>query len=312
VLAWRIGDLTKTASELQQLLIQRDESRQPILLCRLALVDAYRGDPEAARNKIINAASQPQPPGIRSEVQFVAGCLALLDGDAEGAWTVLSKVAADLEASGYREPSHPPILPAAIEAATAVGDLLAAEQLCTRLEADSAALHSRFGAAAARRARGLIAQARGDTPTAEACLAGAAEAFDDLGVRLEAAHSYHKLGALLRRHGQRRRARNAFETAQEIYADCGAYGLANLATEELARIPGRAAAHTSELTESERRVAELVSNGMANKDVAQTLHVSVKTVETHLSRVFRKLGAANRTDLARRLAALGAHPIGLP
>jgi DNA-binding NarL/FixJ family response regulator len=55
-----------------------------------------------------------------------------------------------------------------------------------------------------------------------------------------------------------------------------------------------------ELTEAERRVAELVAEGMPNREVAATLFVTVKTVEAALSRVYRKLGIRSRAELARR------------
>jgi DNA-binding NarL/FixJ family response regulator len=56
------------------------------------------------------------------------------------------------------------------------------------------------------------------------------------------------------------------------------------------------------LTASERRVADLAAGGQTNRDIAQTLYVTPKTVEVHLSSAYRKLGIASRRDLARALA----------
>ncbi len=69
---------------------------------------------------------------------------------------------------------------------------------------------------------------------------------------------------------------------------------------ELARIPGRGRA-SSELTETERRVAELVADGLSNKEVAARLFVSVRAVEANLSKVYAKLGVRSRSQLAARL-----------
>ena len=64
----------------------------------------------------------------------------------------------------------------------------------------------------------------------------------------------------------------------------------------------RPSAH-GELTTSERRVAELAIQGRANKEIARALHVTVHTVEAHLTHAYAKLGVHSRTQLARRLSA---------
>jgi DNA-binding NarL/FixJ family response regulator len=62
---------------------------------------------------------------------------------------------------------------------------------------------------------------------------------------------------------------------------------------------------SGELTPAEWRVAELAGDGLANKEIAQALFVSVKTVEGHLSHVYAKLGVRSRAQLARRLSRAG-------
>jgi DNA-binding NarL/FixJ family response regulator len=73
----------------------------------------------------------------------------------------------------------------------------------------------------------------------------------------------------------------------------------------LGRIGGRAASPT-ELTPTERRVAEAVVSGLSNREVAGELFLSVHTVEDNLTRVYRKLAVRSRTELARRLAEEGS------
>ena len=69
---------------------------------------------------------------------------------------------------------------------------------------------------------------------------------------------------------------------------------------ELARISGRRPA-TSDLTTTETRLAALAAEGLSNKEIAAALHISVHTVEAHLTRIYRKLGIHSRAALARRL-----------
>ena len=59
----------------------------------------------------------------------------------------------------------------------------------------------------------------------------------------------------------------------------------------------------SELTPTEQRIAQLVGEGKKNREVADALFISVKTVEANLSRIFHKLGVRSRTELTRRMAA---------
>jgi DNA-binding CsgD family transcriptional regulator len=65
---------------------------------------------------------------------------------------------------------------------------------------------------------------------------------------------------------------------------------------------------TSTLTETERRVAELVGSGRSNQETAAELFMSVKTVEANLTRIYRKLSIRSRTELANRLNTLDSVP----
>ncbi len=66
---------------------------------------------------------------------------------------------------------------------------------------------------------------------------------------------------------------------------------------------------STELTYSERRVASLAAGGWTNKRIARELHITVSTVEQHLTRVYRKTGATRRADLAAALAnTTGGNP----
>ena len=100
---------------------------------------------------------------------------------------------------------------------------------------------------------------------------------------------------------QKRAAREALEGALAIFEELGAPLWAEKARAELRRISGRAPA-PDELTETERRVAELAAGGRTNKQIAAELFMGVSTVEAHLSHVYRKLGV-RRAGLAGWISA---------
>lgn len=110
------------------------------------------------------------------------------------------------------------------------------------------------------------------------------------------------LGSVRRRARQKRAARDALEEALEIFDGLGASLWAQRARDELERISGRRPS-SGALTGMEQRVAALAVQGLANKEIASALYISVHTVEAHLSRAYRKLGIRSRAALARRLPA---------
>ena len=105
------------------------------------------------------------------------------------------------------------------------------------------------------------------------------------------------LGVVRRRARQKRAAREAIGAALAAFETSGADGWAEKARAELGRIGGRT--REQGLTAAELRVAALVAEGQTNKEVAASLFLSEKTVETHLSHVYAKLGVRSRAELAR-------------
>ncbi len=113
---------------------------------------------------------------------------------------------------------------------------------------------------------------------------------------------------MVRRQAQQKsRPREALEQALVVFEELGARLWAEKARAELRRISGRAPA-SEELTETERRVAELAASGRSNKQIAAELFMGVSTVEAHLSRVYRKLGVRSRAGLAGSLALAADTP----
>jgi DNA-binding CsgD family transcriptional regulator len=123
-------------------------------------------------------------------------------------------------------------------------------------------------------------------------------------LRLELARSLLALGRIERRRKARKQSRDALVRARELATKIGHRPLLAQIEQELPRIA--AARSGSELTATERRVAGLIAAGATNRDAAAELFVSVRTVETHVASIYRKLGVRTRAELARKFAAAGA------
>lgn len=125
--------------------------------------------------------------------------------------------------------------------------------------------------------------------------------------RLEHAHALVELGAALRRANQRKEAREPLREGLEIAHRCGAIPLEERARTELAATGARPRkavySGVESLTPSELRVARLAAAGRTNREIAQSLTVTEKTIETHMRHVFQKLDVGRRTELAGALAA---------
>jgi DNA-binding CsgD family transcriptional regulator len=123
--------------------------------------------------------------------------------------------------------------------------------------------------------------------------------------RLEHARALVDLGAALRRANQRTEARERLREAVDLSQAVGAFGLAERANDEIAATGARPRkviqTGLDALTASERRVAHLAATGMSNKEIAQALFVTIKTVEVHLSHAYRKLEISSRAQLDEAL-----------
>jgi DNA-binding NarL/FixJ family response regulator len=125
--------------------------------------------------------------------------------------------------------------------------------------------------------------------------------------RLERAKALLALGAARRRGRAPAAAREPLREALELASACGAPPIADAARSELyaagARPRTDALSGLGALTASERRVVDLAATGETNRDIAQALYVTPKTVEVHLSNAYRKLGIRSRRDLPHALEA---------
>ncbi|MFF8427699.1 AAA family ATPase [Streptomyces sp. NPDC016566] len=182
---------------------------------------------------------------------------------------------------------------------------------------DEAREYAEFGTEAARRwgtprALGIAALARGvlASPAARTDLLAEAAAY--LGrspARADHARAEYELGRALLHHGDERAARRHLRAAADLAGCCGALPLARAARRRLIAAGGRMGVITGSradlLTGAERKVVGLVLLGASNRRIAQQLCVTLRTVETHLTSVYRKLGVKGREQLGTVLRTPG-------
>lgn len=161
-----------------------------------------------------------------------------------------------------------------------------------------------------QRALAFALRARGmNAPGAEGLtdLARSVELLAGGPARLELAHAQAELGSAQRRRGMLRAARETLRQAQRLAQQLGACALAARVREELlsaGALPRRDAQFgVASRTGSERRVAALAATGWSNGAIARELFVTRRTVETHLTHTYRKLGIRSRSELGRLLQA---------
>jgi DNA-binding CsgD family transcriptional regulator len=183
------------------------------------------------------------------------------------------------------------------------------------LAADELAVARRWGdpqtIGAALRVLGLVEGGTAGT----GLLREAVEVLAGSDARLEHARALVDLGAALRRANRRTEARERLREGVDLALRMGAFGLAERANEEIAATGARPRrvlrTGLDALTASERRVAQLAADGMTNKEIAQALYITMKTVEVHLSHAYRKLEISSRGQLDKALltAAPGPTPV---
>jgi DNA-binding CsgD family transcriptional regulator len=188
---------------------------------------------------------------------------------------------------------------AAVDALVAMGDREQARQYARehRQAAES------WGT---RSAIGVAVHAEGVASQDEALLEHAIDLLSATPALLATARALVDLGGARRRAGRRKEAREPLREGLELARQCGATALVETAHAELVTAGARPRrlqfSGLESLTASERRVATMAAEGMSNKEIAQALFVTVKTVETHLSRVYSKLDIGSRGELAQALA----------
>jgi len=234
--------------------------------------------------------------GVLAQVKMAAG-----NGDAAVRELVAAGGGPDLSALGAS--MRPAWYDVLTEAELKRNRLADADSWAARAEEAAAGLGltGRHGYAALARAR--VLRASGAHAAAADYAVRAAELFAASGIRLLEGRARGRAGAAALDAGDEGRANRELTRAKLLFAACGAHGFHQRALTELRRLGARKPRRRAEvgLTDREQEIAVLVGGGMTNRQIADRLRLSTKTVETHLGRVFRKLDVSSRTAVAARL-----------
>jgi DNA-binding CsgD family transcriptional regulator len=309
-LLWR-GDLTEAETESREALALADTWGATARFAGHAtafLADALmeQGRLDDAVASLARAESLPES-APRLYLRDSSSRLRILRGDLAGGVAELLDAGRSAESVGSRNPALIAWRSPAALALLQLGERDQARQLA----AEELELARAWGApravGAALRVSGLAAGGKRGL----ALLEQAVDALRDSPAKLEHAKARVEFGAALRRAGQRVRSREHLRRAAELASICSAAALAERAETELLATGARprriALSGVESLTPSERRVAEMAAQGPSNREIAQALFVTQRTVEVHLTSVYRKLDISSRSQLE---AALGSETSG--
>ncbi len=259
-----------------------------------------RGELEEATRVIehVAASEVDEPPTYQmARWEALRARLRILAGESERGLAELLETGERLEALGVLNPSYVPWRSQAALVLAGQGERGEATRLVEQELGVARAWQAPRALGAALRAAGLVAEGDGSIDL----LRESVEVLAGSPIRLELAKSLTELGAALRRGNARADAREHLREGLELAERCGAAPLAERARTELLATGARPRrvmrTGVDSLTPSEHRVAGMAAGGQTNREIAQALFVTPKTVEMHLSHVYRKLGIRSRSQL---------------
>ncbi len=273
----------------------------------LAMVAAHRGDLEPARHAATTDLADAEATGdwwSITSLTALLGFLAWSEGDAAQAVAHLSRSWQVREQIALREPGRFRHLGDHLEALVALDRLDEATMVVEVAEARARRLHRPSALNATLRGKGLLLAARGDRSGSELAFAEALAVLDRVALPFEVARTQLAQGQALRRAKAKRAARECLTEAERAFTALGAHRWAARAADELSRV-GLRAASPLHLTETEELIAGLAASGASTKAIAATAFLSPRTVESNLTRIYRKLGVTSRAELAALVAKRG-------
>jgi DNA-binding CsgD family transcriptional regulator len=266
----------------------------------IALVAAHLGELEHAREvtqEWAEVAGKQAP--LLAGPAAVLGLVDVWAGDAAPAAASFAIAEEKATKLGWREPNMRWWRADYAEALLELGGVNEAVRLLDAWEADAVRVSRDWVLAQVTRCRGLVAAAEGHVERSISLLEHAVARHRAVGDPFGHARALLALGIVRRRARQRRAAREALEAALAGFEELGAVTWVGRARAQLGRIGGRT--RVDGLTVAERRVADLVAQGKTNREVAAALFLGERTVASHLTHIYAKLGVRSRTELARKL-----------
>jgi DNA-binding CsgD family transcriptional regulator len=274
-----------------------------------AWLAAYRGDLDAA----VLAADEEIERGVSAGIGVIEqrgrglrGFCALVRDDAVAAAADLDRYQELFATNNAAEPTLRQLAGDHVEALVAAGRMDDAERALQAMIEPAARLNRVGVLAAAARAEALLRAEQGDAEAALAAADRSLELYDRVERRLDRARALLTKGQVHRRFKQKSLARRELTAALDAFEALGAAGFAEKARTELGRV-GLRPPSAQGLTGTEREIAALTARGHTSAEIGRTLFLSTKTVSANLTRIYRKLGVRNRSELT---AALTGQKLG--
>jgi DNA-binding CsgD family transcriptional regulator len=271
----------------------------------VGLAMVYQGLPDEADGVLIALRDDPSTTGwLQHRAHGALGFAALSRGNAEAAVSHLDQWYAALTAMHFEEPGYSRSHLDYLCALAAVGRADDAARVLDVLTVQARRSGGKWAATVARTGHALIHAQAGRLADAQVSINQALTWYRDSPLRFDRARTLLIAGQINRRAKAKTAAHGLLDEARREFGSFGATAWETLAAAELTRVNVRPRA-PAELTETERRVAELVAAGLTNRETAARAFLAEKTVEAVLGRVYRKLGIRSRAALAARMHAAG-------
>ena len=300
----RLGQLTLAREDARFAfdVIPAEQIYAPLAAAVYAVVLMEMGDLDGAWQVLVDRGVDTSVPvgGFCDVLLFARGRLRIAHGNLAGGVEDLLAFGAFCERMERRSPGYFPWRSTAVGPLVQLGRhdeaLALADQEFALAESTGVGEHR----GRALTARGLAGPAGVDA------LTEAVAVLETTPAALDTAEALLSLGRALRREGKRDRAREELRTAADLATKAGAARIADAARDELTATGARprrsAVTGVGALTPSESRVASLAARGLTNREIAHSLFVTPKTVETHLAGAYRKLGISGKGELSAVLA----------
>lgn len=305
-----LGDWDRSRAESEEARVFAAENGQEFYLVtahvNLAMIAAMRGESELAAEHLRTVGASPLAAGMRCiqiAAQQTRGMLLLLAGQAEDAFTTLARVYDPADPV-----SHPMqrwwVAPELADAAIASGKAYAARELLADLPTLTKRVPSSMLLVVDEYSRAVLADDTEADAAYTAALTGQTGAWPLYRARLQLHH-----GRRLRRLRRTSEAREPLREARDTFDALGADPWAQTARNEL-RAAGetsdrRSPAPRDQLTAQELQIATLAAEGLTNRQIAEKLYLSHRTVGSHLYRIYPRLGISSRVELARAISVIG-------
>ena len=310
-----VGDFAESAADAQRALetaaregLHPDSTRSSVVAFAAALAQLGEQDRGLALLDSVTGSWVHDSPWENQNYLMASAGVRAERGDVDEALSCLYECGASLTAAGITNPLFVPWWSEAVWLLVNTGRVAQAvplaelgEDLARRWEVPSAK-------GLALTARAMVTEGRGRV----GLLTEAVRVLDDSPARFARQRAEFLLGRELLERGDTKAAREHLRTSVDLATRCAARTAATAGRELLVMAGGRmrqaaTGARTDALTRTERQVAELAAAGATNREIAEALFVIPRTIEFHLTNVYRKLGVTGRRELTRALAA-GALP----